>query len=84
MKKYTITICGIDRTIHYLKEIIDDFDNDKITQDSIKKDIDYLISTFDGVKVSSLEEYFTLLERLNDIIEDGVKIYNNGLLIYLE
>ena len=84
MKEYTISIHGVTKWINNLTEMLDWTDDDEKIQDSLKKDIEYLRCLPEVITMSTLEEYFTMLEKLNNITDHNVSIWNDGTWLELE
>ena len=77
MKEYQIKIEGIPEWIDHLTKNLYWIDDEAVLEE-YKQDIEYLRCLPEVVTMSTLEEYFTMLERLNYITDHNVTIWNDG------
>lgn len=84
-KTYKITIHDADRELEFLEEFIEEAiaDNDEAYLERLLAEKEFFTNLGKSREVTTLEEYFNLLEEIGEYTDGQYGIYNNGTYISL-
>lgn len=84
-KTYDITIYGADRELERLEELVEEAltDGEEWYLERILADKEFFTNLGRSREVTTLEEYFNLLEEISEHTDGQYSIYNNGTYISL-
>ena len=85
-KTYNITIHGADRELESLEELMEEVltDGEEWYRERILADKEFFTNLGESREVTTLEEYFNLLEEIDEHTDGQYGIYNNGTYISLD
>lgn len=80
MKQYTIKFVGIENFLEPTKEYLYDAirDNDEVNIKSYREIVAFWENLQTNTTVSTLEEYFSILEKISEYTDGQYKIHNCG------
>ncbi len=84
-KTYHITIYGADRELERLEELVEEArtDGEEWYLERILADKEFFANLGESKEVTTLEEYFNLLEEISEHTDGQFGIYNRGTYISL-
>ena len=84
-KTYNIAIYGVDSELETLEEFIEEAieDGNEEYLKRILAEKEFFTNLGDSKEVTTLEEYFTLLEEIGHHTDNQYHVYNNGTVICL-
>lgn len=75
---YQVIEIDLEETINYFEEMLEETDDDTEDFKEYTKQLKLAKKLNKPYKVSTLKEYFSLLEKINNITDGQYHIYNNG------